>query len=82
MNHSVQTDSIRRPEFTTDFSGLVSGDGICAVYVIPYDIKGLADPVFEHRLVLTTDTSVREVSIDTIIDETLEAVEVPGADVT
>jgi MoxR-like ATPase len=48
----------------------------------PHDVKDLTHPVFAHHLVLMTDASVREVSVGTIIDETLEASEVPGADGT
>lgn len=49
-------------------------------FVTPHDIKRLAEPVFAHRLVLTTDSSIKEVSPERIIQETLDTIEVPGAD--
>lgn len=49
-------------------------------YVTPHDIKLLSDPVLTHRLVLSTDASIRDVEASSIIDTVLEAVEVPGSD--
>lgn len=49
-------------------------------YATPHDVKRLCEPVFAHRLVLTTDSSIRDVQPETIISEVLDGVEVPGAD--
>jgi len=49
-------------------------------YVTPHDVKRLARPVFAHRLVLTTESGVRDVDPNTIIDEALDSIAVPGAD--
>lgn len=47
-------------------------------YVTPDDVKRLASPIYGHRLVLTTDASIRDVDPDDLIAEALEAVSVPG----
>jgi MoxR-like ATPase len=49
-------------------------------YVTPDDIKRLASPLYGHRLVLTTDASIRDVDPSEIIAEALNAVPVPGMD--
>lgn len=49
-------------------------------YVTPDDIKRLASPLYGHRLVLTTDASIRDVDPSEIIAEALHAVPVPGMD--
>ncbi|WP_436902597.1 AAA family ATPase [Halovenus halobia] len=49
-------------------------------YVTPDDVKHLASPLYGHRLVLTTDASIRDVDPDEIIAEALDAVPVPGMD--
>ncbi len=51
-------------------------------YVTPHDIKRLTEPVFAHRLVLTTDASIRELDQKEIIAEAVDSVEVPGSDGT
>ena len=49
-------------------------------YVTPDDVKRLARPVYAHRLVLTTDASIRSVDRDRIVAEALDSVPVPGMD--
>ena len=49
-------------------------------YVIPDDIKELAPATLEHRLVLTADAELSGVQPETVIDEILASVEVPGVD--
>jgi MoxR-like ATPase len=46
-------------------------------YVIPEDIKYLAHPVLEHRLVLSTDASLGGQTAGEIIDDILDDVAVP-----
>lgn len=47
-------------------------------YVTPNDVKRLAKPVFAHRLVLTTDASLRNVEPNVVIEEVLSTIPVPG----
>lgn len=49
-------------------------------YVTPHDIKILSDPVLTHRLVLSTDASIRDVDASSITADVLETVAVPGSD--
>jgi MoxR-like ATPase len=46
-------------------------------YVLPDDVKALAGPALEHRLVLTTDARIRDRRVEEILDEVLERVPVP-----
>ncbi|USZ72341.1 AAA family ATPase [Natronosalvus halobius] len=46
-------------------------------YVTPDDIKRVAHPVMAHRLVLTPDATVNEVSKTQIVDAVLDSVPVP-----
>ncbi|WP_049980138.1 AAA family ATPase [Halolamina rubra] len=46
-------------------------------YVIPDDIKQLAQPVLRHRLVLSTDAELGGESVDDLISELLDSVPVP-----
>ena len=52
---------------------LIDGRG----YVVPEDIKALAEPVFAHRLLLSPDAQVRGVTAGDVIREVLDAVPVP-----
>ena len=47
-------------------------------YVAPDDVKAIAVPAMAHRLVLTTEASVEEVRPEAVIEDVLDAVEVPG----
>jgi MoxR-like ATPase len=46
-------------------------------YVLPDDVKLLAEPVFGHRLVPTTDARIRDRTADEILREVLRSVPVP-----
>ncbi|HEU4355645.1 MAG TPA: MoxR family ATPase, partial [Actinomycetota bacterium] len=46
-------------------------------YVLPDDVKALAEPVFAHRLVPTTDARIRDRDADEILREVLRSVPVP-----
>lgn len=47
-------------------------------FVVPDDVKQMVDPVFVHRIVLTADASVRNVSPWDVIDDAFAAIEVPA----
>ncbi|RXK49971.1 AAA family ATPase [Halorientalis pallida] len=49
-------------------------------YVVPDDVKEVADAVFAHRLVLTAESSVRSVSKRTVLRDVLDRVPVPTVD--
>ena len=49
-------------------------------YVIPDDVKFLAPSVLVHRLVLSTDADLSDVSREAVISDILEQVEPPGTD--
>ncbi|AQL42423.1 ATPase [Halorientalis sp. IM1011] len=49
-------------------------------YVVPDDVKQVADAVFAHRLVLTAESSVRSVSKRRVLEDVLDRVEVPTVD--
>jgi MoxR-like ATPase len=46
-------------------------------YVLPDDVKALAEPVFGHRLVPTTDARIRDRDADEILREIVRSVPVP-----
>jgi MoxR-like ATPase len=46
-------------------------------YVLPDDVKALAEPVFGHRLVPTTDARIRDREVSEILREILRSVPVP-----
>ncbi len=46
-------------------------------YVLPDDVKALAEPVFGHRIVPTTDARIRDRSVEEILREILRSVPVP-----
>jgi MoxR-like ATPase len=47
-------------------------------YVVPDDIKRMVDPVFTHRLVLTTEADVRDTTRSEVLDDVISTVEVPA----
>jgi MoxR-like ATPase len=49
-------------------------------YVIPDDVKALAPPILVHRLVLSTDAELSDVSHDDVIEDVLASVEPPGSE--
>ena len=50
-------------------------------YVIPDDVKALAHPVLTHRLILSTDAELGDVTTDDVIDDVVSTVEPPGSTV-
>ena len=48
-------------------------------YVIPDDIKLLAEPVLGHRLIISPAARIRNVTAPTVMSDILNAVPVPGA---
>jgi MoxR-like ATPase len=46
-------------------------------YVLPDDVKALAEAVFAHRLVLSTDARIRDRRVDEVLGEILASVPVP-----
>jgi MoxR-like ATPase len=46
-------------------------------YVVPDDVKQVAEAVFAHRLVLTAESSVRSVSKRAVLADVMDSVEVP-----
>ena len=49
-------------------------------YVIPDDIKALAEPVLRHRLILTTDAELADQTTDDLVAAVLDSVAAPGAE--
>ncbi|QCS44884.1 MoxR family ATPase [Natrinema versiforme] len=49
-------------------------------YVIPDDVKALAEPTLIHRLVLSADAELGDVAADDVIADILESVDVPVID--
>jgi MoxR-like ATPases len=48
-------------------------------YVIPDDVKALAEPVLAHRLIINPSARIRNISAADVISDVLKAVAVPGA---
>jgi len=62
--------------------GLVRGSKALAAlrersYVIPDDIKWLAPRVLAHRIILTREAEISDISPGQIVEEILERIEVP-----
>lgn len=51
-------------------------------YVIPDDIKILANPTFGHRIILNPSARIRDINTDQVINEILDMVAVPGGDLS
>jgi MoxR-like ATPase len=47
-------------------------------YVVPDDVKRIAVAVFQHRLVLRTEATVRDVDPREVVDDVLDSVDVPA----
>jgi len=45
-------------------------------YVIPDDVKDLAMPALRHRLLMERDAIIGQISVDAVIQEILNSVEV------
>jgi len=50
-------------------------------YVIPDDVKALARFILSHRLVLSTDAELSDVTTDEVVADILESVAPPGSDI-
>ncbi|MFC7070508.1 AAA family ATPase [Halobaculum lipolyticum] len=50
-------------------------------YVVPDDVKRLLEPVFAHRLVLTTEAEINETEPADVLAEVAQRVDVPSMDV-
>ena len=48
-------------------------------YVLPDDVKALAEPVLAHRLIVSPAARIRNVTAATVMQDVLAAVPVPGA---
>ncbi len=51
-------------------------------FVLPDDIKALAEPALGHRVILGPAARLRDLSTDQVVDEILGNVPVPGGDLT
>ena len=51
-------------------------------YVIPDDVKGLAHPVLEHRLILNPESRLRRVTTNSVLRDILAEVPVPAGTMT
>jgi MoxR-like ATPase len=49
-------------------------------YVLPDDVKALAQPVLAHRVIVTPAARLREVSAERIVQEIVASTNVPGGD--
>jgi MoxR-like ATPase len=49
-------------------------------YVIPDDVKAMAEPILIHRLVLSTDAELGDRSPGDVVTDILETVETPSAE--
>lgn len=47
-------------------------------YVIPDDVKALAEPTLAHRLIISASARIKDVDPRMVIEETLQSVPVPG----
>lgn len=50
-------------------------------YVIPDDVKSLAEPILAHRLVLSTDAELSDMTAQDVVTSILETVEPPGREI-
>ena len=48
-------------------------------YVVPDDVKGIAVPVMAHRVLLTASARMRGIRQESVVNEVLDSVTVPGA---
>ena len=48
-------------------------------YVVPDDLKQIAPPIMAHRLVLTSEASIRDIDQLDIVEDVLDSVAVPGS---
>ncbi|MCP4169058.1 MAG: MoxR family ATPase [Chloroflexi bacterium] len=48
-------------------------------YVLPDDVKALARSTLAHRLIISPSARIKDVSPETVVEETLSSITVPGA---
>ena len=48
-------------------------------YVVPDDVKGIAVPVMAHRVLLTASARMRGIRQESVVNEVLDSVPVPGS---
>ncbi|PSQ32890.1 ATPase [Halobacteriales archaeon QS_9_70_65] len=70
----VSPRGIQRLFETVRARALVEG----RAYVVPDDVKAVARETLAHRLVLTAEATVRDVSPTTVVEATLDRVDVPA----
>ena len=79
--HSPLVDYGASPRATLAF--LNAGKARAAIhgrdYVIPDDIKALAEPILGHRLILSTESELSDISAASVVEDILSNVEAPGA---
>ena len=51
-------------------------------YVLPDDIKSIAEHVLAHRIMINPSARLRDITSDQIVQETVKAVSIPGGDMT
>jgi len=51
-------------------------------YVLPDDVKAVADFVLSHRMVVNPSARLREISASQIVEETVRSLPVPGGDMS
>ena len=60
-----------------------TGQALAAIrnrdYVIPDDIKALAQEVLAHRVIVSPSARIRNVDARAIVEEVLQSVPVPGS---
>ncbi|MCL0042885.1 MoxR family ATPase [Dehalococcoidia bacterium] len=47
-------------------------------YVSPDDVKGLVQPVLQHRIILSSMTRLQETTAESVLDHVLDSIPVPG----
>ena len=47
-------------------------------YVIPSDVKSLAEPILSHRLVLSTDAELSDLETGAVVEEIIDSIEPPS----
>ena len=51
-------------------------------FVLPDDIKSIAEHVLAHRIMINPSARLRDITSDQIVQETVKAVSIPGGDMT
>ena len=63
-----------------------SGQALAAIrgrgYVVPDDVKYLAEAVIAHRIIVSPAARIRNIDTRTVVSDVLDSVPVPGASAT